>query len=129
MRLQEFTSEEEWQRFEQLIYANRWKALSTQQQQTATQQRLESKPAATLNPKAAKTAKALVRKAKRTPHAAPSLPLPKAQQVSQARAEATPAYCPGKTVEPQPPDMDQEARRMLRQNNRGQNPIHLLAPQ
>ena len=153
MRLHEFTSEEEWQRFEQLIYTTVWRALSTYQQQRATQQRITSKPAATLKPQAAKTAKVLARKAKRPPYAATPKPLPKPQHVPQAKAEATPTYRPVKTakplppstrtavakknypsnktvqqVMPQPPDMDQAARRMLPPNKRGQNPIDLLTP-
>jgi hypothetical protein len=47
MRLHEFTTEEEWQRLEQLIYATTWKALATYKQQRATQQRIATKPAAT----------------------------------------------------------------------------------
>ena len=154
MRLHEFTSEEEWQRLEQLIYASTYKALAAYQQQRATQQRFTSKPAATLKPQAAKTAKVLARKAKRIPHAAPPRPLPKPQHVPQAKAEATPTYRPVKTakplptttsmavaktqsppnkavqqVMPLPPDMDQAARRMLPPNKRGPNPLDLLAPQ
>jgi hypothetical protein len=74
MRLQEFISPEEWQRLEQLIYASTYKALTAYQQQRATQQRIAIKPAATFKPQAAKTAKALSRKAKRIPHAAPPRP-------------------------------------------------------
>jgi hypothetical protein len=145
MRLIEFISEEELQ---QLVFDATWRALTTYQQRIAT------KPAATLKPQAAKTAKALARKAKRPPHAATPKPLPKPQHVPQAKAEATPAYRPVKTakplppttrmavaktqspsnkavqqVMPLPPDMDQAARRMLPPNKRGQNPIDLLAPQ
>lgn len=155
MRLHEFTSEEEWQRFEQLIYTTVWKALSTYQQQRATQQRIVNKPAATFKPQAAKT---VARKAKRPPHATQPRPLPKPQHVPQTKAEATPAYRPVKTVKPLPPTtrmavakaqprtaqpvpnkpapqsitnpnaIDQAARRMLPQDKRGPNVIDLIAP-
>lgn len=150
MRLHEFTSKEEWQRFEQLIYTTVWRALSTYQQQSATQQRIAGKPAATLKPQVAKKAKTLARKAKRIPHAAPPKPLPKSSLLPQSKAEATPAYRPVKPlppttrtavaktqftpnkaaqqVMPQPPVMDQAARRMLPPDKRGQNPMDLLTP-
>ena len=154
MRLHEFTTEEEWQRLEQLIYASAYKALAAYQQQRATQQRLATKSATTIKPQAAKTAKSLARKAKRILHAAQPKPLPKPSPQPHAKAEATPAYRPVKTakplppttrmavaktpsppnkavqqVMPLPPDMDQAARRMLPPNKRGPNPIDLLAPQ
>jgi hypothetical protein len=156
MRLQEFISEEEWQRLEQLIYASTYKALAAYQQQRATQQRLASKPVATLKPQVANKAKALARKAKQPPHAAPPRPLPKPQHVPQAKAEATPVYRPIKTVKPLPPTtrmamskaqprtpllntpapqsitnpnaIDQAARRMLPPDKRGPNPINLFTP-
>jgi hypothetical protein len=43
MRLHEFTSEEEWQRLEQLIYASTYKALAAYQQQRATSPKLPRK--------------------------------------------------------------------------------------
>jgi hypothetical protein len=159
MRLQEFISPEEWQQLEQLIYASTYKALLAYQQQRATQQRIANKPAATFKPQAAKTAKALTRKAQRPPHAAASKPLPKASPLPQSKAEATPAYRPVKTVRPLPPTtrlamakaklpapkplpnkpappsitdlnhIDQATRRMLPANKRGPNPIDLLTPQ
>ena len=154
MRLQEIFTDEEWQRLEQLIYASTYKALTAYQQQRATQQRIATKPAATFKPQAAKTAKALARKAQRPPHAAAPKPLSKPNSLPQAKAEATPVYRPVKTVKPlppttrtavaktqftpnkaaqqvmpQPPDMDQAARRMLPANKRGPNPMDLLAPQ
>jgi hypothetical protein len=153
MRIQEIFTDEECQRLEQLIYASTYKALTAYQQQRAAQQRLASKPAATLKPQAAKTAKALARKAKRPPHAAAPKPLPKASPLPHAKAEATPVYHPVKTVKPlppstrmavaktqftrnkaaqqvmpQPPDMNQAARRMLPPNKRGPNPIDILTP-
>ena len=153
MRIQEIFTDEEWHQLEQLIYTSTYKALAAYQQQRATQQRIASKPAATLKPQVAKKAKALARKAKRIPHAAPPRPLPKPQQVPQAKAEATPTYRPVKTVKPLPPttrmamaktqyppnkavqqvmplppNMDQAARRMLPPNKRGPNPVDLLAP-
>jgi hypothetical protein len=153
MRLHEFTSEEEWQRLEQLIYAGAYKAIAAYQQQRATQQRLATKSAAALKPQVAKKAKTLARKAKRPPHAAPPRSLPKPSPLPQAKAETTPTYRPVKTatplppttrmamakaqftpnkaaqqVMPQPPDMDQAARRMLPPNKRGPNPIDLLTP-
>jgi len=154
MRLIEFISEEEWGQLQQLVFHATWRALTTYQQQRATQQRIATKPAATLKPQAAKTAKALARKAKRPPHALAPKSLPKPNPLPQAKAEATPAYRPVKTakplppttrtavaktqspsnkavqqVMPLPPDMDQAARRMLPQNKRGQNPMDLFAPQ
>ena len=158
MRLHEFISEDEWQRLEQLIYATTWKALSTYQQQQATQQRIATKPVATLQPQYAKKAKALARKVKRAPHASPPKPLPTPKQVPQAKAEATPAYRPVKTVKPFPPTtrmamattqprtaqpvpnkpapqsitdpnhIDQAARRILPPDKRGPNPINLVTP-
>lgn len=157
MRLHEFTSEEEWQRLEQLTYASAYKAIAAYQQQRATQQRIASNPAATLKPQVAKKAKTLARKAKRIPHAAPPKPLPKPSPLPQAKAEATPAYRPVKTTTPLPPTtrmavakakpaihnasinrpappaitnpnaIDQAARRMLPKNKQGQNPTDLLS--
>jgi hypothetical protein len=159
MRLQEFISEEEWQRLEQLIYASTYKAITAYQQQRATQQSIAAKPVAKLKPQVAKKARALARKAKQPPHAAPPRPLTTPQHVPQAKAEATPAYRPIKTVKPlppttrmavakakpqasmsvpnkavqqvmpQPPNMDQAGRNMLPANKRGQNPLDMLAPQ
>ena len=158
MRLHEFTSEEEWQRLEQLIYAGAYKAIAAYQQQRATQQRIASNPAATLKPQVAKKAKTLARKAKRIPHAAPPKPLPKPSPLPQAKAEATPAYRPVKTTTQLPPTtrmavakakpaipnasinrpapqsitdpkhIDQAARRILPSDKRGPNPIDLLTP-
>lgn len=153
MRIQEIFTDQEWQRLEQLIYASTYKALAAYQQQRATQQPISNKPAATLKPQVAKKAKALARKAKLPPHAAAIKPLPKPVQQPQARPSASQAYRPVKTVKalppttrmavaktqftpskaaqqvmPQPPDMDQAARRMLPPNKRGPNPIDLLAP-
>jgi hypothetical protein len=157
MRIQEIFTDQEWQRLEQLIYASTYKAIAAYQQQRATQQRIATKPAATFKPQAAKTAKALARKAKRIPHAAPPKPLPKPNPLPQAKAEATPAYRPVKTATPLPPttrmaitkaraqapqpvakatlhpsitnpnEIDQAARRMLPKNKQGQNPIDLLS--
>lgn len=153
MKLYEILSQEEWRRLEELVYATTWKALVTYQQQRATQQRIATKPTATLKTQAAKTAKALARKAKRPPHAAAPRPLPKPKHIPQAKAEATPVYRPVTTVKPlppttrmavaktqsasnkavqqvmpQPPDMDQAARRMLPPDKRGPNPMDLLTP-
>ena len=154
MRIQEIFTDEEWQQLEQLIYASTYKALAAYQQQRATQQPISKKPVAILKPQVAKKAKTLARKTKRIPHAAPPRPLPKPNPVVQAKAEATPAYRPVKTarpllpttrvavaktqsppnkalqqVMPQPPDIDQAARRMLPPDKRGPNPVDLLAPQ
>jgi hypothetical protein len=159
MRIQEIFTDEEWQRLEQLIYASTYKALTAYQQQRTTQQRLGTKPAATLKPQVAKKAKTLARKAKRIPHAAPPRPLPKPQHAPQAKAEATPVYLPIKTAKPLPPTtriamakarpqapqplsnkpapqsitnpnaVDQAGRRMLPKNKQGQNPVDLLATQ
>ncbi len=158
MRLHEFTTEEEWQRLEQLIYQNMYKALSMYQQQRATHQRIATKPAATLKPQSTKKVKALARKAKRSPHAAPPKPLPKPKQQPQAKAETHSAYRPVKTATPLPPttrmaaakvqpravqpatkptapstimnlgDVDQATRMWLPPDKRGPNPIDLISP-
>lgn len=161
MRLNEFISPEEWQQLEQLIYASTYKAFTAyQEQQASTRQTLQlaTRPIAKLKPQAAKTTKALARKVQRPPHAAPPRPLPKPQQVPQAKAEATPAYRPVKTTTPLPPTtrsvvakakprapqpvphksappsitnpnaIDQAARRMLPKDKQGPNPIDLLSP-
>jgi hypothetical protein len=158
MRLQEFISEEEWQRLEQLIYASTYKALAAYQQQRVTQQRIAIKPAASFKPQVAKKAKTLARKTKQPPHATPPRPLPKPQHIPQAKAEATPVYRLIKTVKPLPPTtrmamakvqprtaqpvpnkpapqsitdpnhIDQAARRMLPPDKRGPNPIDLISP-
>jgi len=153
MRLHEIFNEEEWQRLEQLIYASTYKALAAYQQQRATQQRLATKPAATLKPQVAKKARALARKAKQPPHAAPPKALPKPVLQTQSQASAPQAYRPVKTAKPLPPTtrmamtkarpvikkpappsitdpnaVDQAARRMLPPDKRGSNPIDLVTP-
>jgi hypothetical protein len=161
MRLQEIFTYEEWQRLEQLIYATAYKALTAYQQQRATTARVQqiaSKPTATLKPQATKKAKALARKAKRLPHAAPPKPLPKPKQQSQAKAETHSAYRPVKTATPLPPttrmaaakaqpravqpapkptapstvinlgDVDQATRMWLPPDKRSPNPIDLISP-
>jgi hypothetical protein len=158
MRLFEFLSPDELQQLEQLIYQNVYKALYAYQEQRATRQRIATKPAAALKPKTAKTAKALARKAKRAPQAAPPKPLPKPKRQPQAKAEATPAYRPVKTATPLPPttriaadrvqpraakpatkptspnpimnlgDVDQATRMWLPPEKRGPNPIDLISP-
>ena len=157
MKLYEILSQEEWRRLEELIYATTWKALTTYQQQRVIQQRIATKPAATLNPKIAEKTKTLARKAKRSPHAAAPKPLPKSKLMPQAKAEATPAYRPVKTTTPLPPttrmaaanaqpravqptpkstapstvmnlrDVDQATRQWLPPDKRGQNPTDLLS--
>jgi hypothetical protein len=152
MRLHEFTSEDEWQRLEQLIYATTWKALSTYQQQQATQQRIASKPTSTMKPQVAKKAKALARKAKQPPHAAPPKALPKPVLQIRSQASTPQAYRPVKTAKPLPPttrkavtnsqpapkptapstlmnlgDVDQATRQWLPADKRGQNPTDLLS--
>jgi len=73
MRLNEFISEEEWLQLQKLVFDSTWRALTTYQQQRASQQRIASKPAATLKPQAAKKLKHLhVR-----PSVHPTLPHPK----------------------------------------------------
>jgi hypothetical protein len=159
MRLQEIFTDEEWQRLEQLIYATAYKALTAYQQQRATTARVQqiaTKPTATLKPQTTKKAKALARKAKRAPYAAPPKPLPTPKPIPQAKAEATPAYRPVKTVKqlpattrmamakaqpraaqpvpnkpaPQsitdPNHIDQAARQMLPPDKRGPNPVNLF---
>lgn len=157
MRLQEIVTDEEWQRFEQLIYATTYKALAAYQQQRATQQRIATKPTTALKPQAAKKAKSLARKAKRPSHAAPPKPLPKPNPLPQAKAEVTQAYRPVKTATPLPPTtrmavakakpvaqkpapkpappsitdpnhIDQATRRWLPPDKKGPNPIDLISP-
>ena len=153
MRLHEIFTDEEWQRLEQLIYASTYKALAAYQQQRATQQRLASKPVATLKPQVANKAKALARKVKLPPHAAPPKALPKPVLQTQSQASAPQAYRPVKTAKPLPPTtrmamakakpvtkkpapqsiidpnaVDQAARRMLPQDKRGPNVIDLISP-
>ncbi len=153
MRLHEIFTDEEWQRLEQLIYAGTYKALTAYQQQRATQQRLASKPAATRKPQVANKAKALARKVKLPPHAAPPKALPKPVLQTQSQASAPQAYRPVKTTTPLPPTtrtavakakpvtkkpapqiitdpnaVDQAARRMLPQDKRGPNAIDLISP-
>lgn len=105
MRLQEFLNDEEWQRFEQLIYASTWRALAAYQQQRATTrhvQKLAAKPTAKLKPQVAQKVKAFARGPKQPPHAAAPKPLPKPAQQSQAKAAALTAYRPIKTMKPLP---------------------------
>jgi hypothetical protein len=158
MRLQEIFTDEEWQRLEQLIYQNVYRALATYQQQQTTQQRIATKQAASLKPQATKKAKSLARKAKRSLHAAPPKPLPKPKQQPQAKAETHSAYRPVKTATPLPPttrmaaakaqpravqpapkptapstvmnlgDVDQATRIWLPPDKRGPNPIDLISP-
>ena len=160
MRLHEIFTDEEWQRLEQLIYATAYRALTAYQQHRATAARVQQiaiKPTATLKPQATKKAKALARKAKRSPHAAPPKPLPKPKQQPQAKAETHSAYRPVKTATPLPPttrmaaakaqprpsqpatkptapstvmnlgDVDQATRQWLPADKRGQNPTVLLS--
>ena len=115
MRLHEFTTEEEWQRLEQLIYASAYKALTAYQQQRATTARVQqiaTKPTATLKAQATKKAKTLARKTKRSPHAAPPKALPKPKQQPQAKAETHAAYRPVKTATPLPPTTRMAADRV-----------------
>ena len=158
MRLIEIISEEEWGKLQQLVFDAAWRALSTYQQQRATQIRMASKPIAKFKPQVAKTAKALARKVKPSPHAAAPKQLPKSVPQAQTKAPSPQPYRPVKTttplppttrkalataqprtpqslpskavqhVMPQPTDMDQAGRRMLPANRRGQNPIDMLAP-
>ena len=153
MRLIEIISEEEWGRLQQLVFDAAWRALSTYQQQRATQIRLASKPIAKFKPQVAKKAKALASKAKQLPHVAAPKQLPKPVQQPQSKAPAPQAYRPVKTTTPLPPTtrmavakvhaasnrpapqsvtdpnaVDQAARRMLPPNKRGPNMADLLAP-
>ena len=153
MRLHEIFTDEELQRLEQLIYATTYKALAAYQQQRATQQRIASTPAATLKPQAMKKTKALARKAKQPPHAAPPKALPKPVQQTQSQTSTPQAYRPVKSAKPLPPTtrmamakakpvtkkpapqsitdpnaVDQAARRMLLPDKRGPNMADLLAP-
>lgn len=148
MRIQEFISADEWQHLQRLVFDGTWHALSTYQQQRANQMRLATKPAATLKPQAAKTAKSLARKAKRPPHAAPPRPLPKAKPQQTVATSSKAAYQPVKGAAQLPPTtksvaarsqpkappavtdpnhIDQATRRWLPKNKQGMNPIDLLS--
>jgi crotonobetainyl-CoA:carnitine CoA-transferase CaiB-like acyl-CoA transferase len=155
MRLQEIFTDEEWQRLEQLIYATAYKALTAYQQQRATTARVQqiaTKPTATLKPQTTKKAKALARKAKRAPYAAPPKALSKPVLQTRSQASTPQAYRPVKTAKPLPPttrkavtnsqpspkptapstlmnlgDVDQATRQWLPADKRGQNPTDLLS--
>lgn len=145
MRLQEFLTADELQQLEQLIYANVYKALATDQQQqrlAAIQRQQVNTTTAKLKPKATKRKKQLVTKAKRVPHVAPTKSLPQPQQQITAPQTSTPqSYNPIKAPKPLPAptraaikkptttpqgediknfgDVDQAARRLLPPNKRG----------
>lgn len=152
MRLNEIISEEEWLQLQKLVFDSTWRGLTTYQQQHAIQQRIAIKPAATLKPQAAKKAKALARKAKRPPHAAPPKALPKPVLQTQRQTSAPQPYRPVKTAKPLPPTtrmavtrsqpapnkpappsitdpnaVDQATRQWLPKNKQGMNPIDLLS--
>lgn len=153
MRLIEFISDDEWGRLQQLVFDAAWRALSTYQQQRATQMRMASKPIAKFKPQVAMNAKAPARKAKQAPHAAAPKQLPKPMPQPLAKTPAPQAFRPIKTTTPLPPTtrmavakakpaankhvppsitdpnaIDQAARRMLPPDKRGPNMADLLAP-
>lgn len=111
MRLNEFLSDEEWQRLQKVMYASVWKALAAYQQQRAMQ--YAPKPLTKkLKPEAAKKARALAaRKAKRPAQVAPPKPLPKPQQQPQPQVSTTPAYRPNKAPTALPADSKTVAAR------------------
>jgi len=102
MRIHEFLNNEEWGQLQKLIYTSVWEALNTYQKQRYVQQR-PTKLAATLKPKAAKTARTLAaRKAKHSSYVAAPKPLPKPQKQAVPQASASPAYNPVKAPTPLP---------------------------
>lgn len=106
MRLMEFLTADEQAYLKQLMFDASLQALHTYQQQQAQrqhQQRMSSKPTATLKPQTGKKARSLARKAKRPPHAAPPRPLPKPAPLAQPVAPKANAYKPVKTAKPLPP--------------------------
>lgn len=155
MRLKEIIARDEWERFARIIYDCTWQALTMYQLQHPANgrksvQQLAVNPATKHKVTLAKT---LARKATRPPHAAAIKPLPKPVLQPQAKTPTSQTYRPVKTatplppttrtavaktqspsnkavqqVMPQPPDMDQAARRMLPPEKRGPNPIDLLSP-
>jgi hypothetical protein len=105
MRLEEFITENEWERLARIIYDCTWHALTTYQQQHPANghkpvQQLAVNPTAKLK---VTSAKAQARKTKRPPHAAAIKPLPKPVQQPQAKPAASQAYRPVKTTTPLPP--------------------------
>ncbi|MGV0982276.1 MAG: hypothetical protein ACOYB0_07950 [Polynucleobacter sp.] len=101
MRLNEFLSDDEWIRLQQIMYVSAWEALNTYQKQRAAQ--YTPKPLATkLKPEATKKARTLAIKAKRPPQVAAPKPLPKPKPLPQPAAIGTPAYQPVKAPTPLP---------------------------
>lgn len=101
MRLNEFLSNEEWARLQQVMYASVWEALNAYQKQRVAQ--YAPKPlAAKLKLQAAKKARTLAKKSKRPPQVAAPKPLPKPKQQPQALASTSTSYQPVKAPIPLP---------------------------
>jgi hypothetical protein len=154
MRLQEFLSADELQQWEQLIYANVYKALATYQQHqrlVAIQRQQAVTTTAKLKPKATGRKKQLASKVKRAPHVAPPKPLPQPQQKITPQASTPQSYNPIKSPKPLPAptraaikqssatapqgehiknhgELDQRARAMLPKRKQGANVIDLISP-
>ena len=153
MRLQEILSADALHQWEQLIYANVYKALATyqQHQRLAAIQRQQANTSAKLKTKATGRKKQLASKVKRAPHAAPTKPLPQPQQQITPQASTPQSYNPIKSPKPLPAptraaikqssttaphdediknfgDIDQRARSMLPKRKQGANVIDLISP-
>jgi hypothetical protein len=153
MRLQEILSADELHQWEQLIYANVYKALATyqQHQRLAAIQRQQANTSAKLKAKATGRKKQLASKVKRAPHAAPPKPLPQPQQQITPQSSTPQSYTPIKSPKPLPAptraaikqsstiaphdediknfgDIDQRARSMLPKRKQGANVIDLISP-
>lgn len=101
MRLNEFLSDDEWARLQQVMYASVWEALNAYQKQRVAQ--YAPKPLATkLKPETAKKARTLARKAKKPTQVAAPKPLPKPNPLPTPAARGTPAYQPVKAPTPLP---------------------------
>ena len=105
MRLQEILSADELQQWEQLIYANVYKALVTYQQHqrlAAIQRQQAATMTAKLKPKATRRKKQLASKVNRVPHAAPPKSLPQPQQQITPQPSTAKSYNPIKSPKPLP---------------------------
>jgi len=145
MRLQEILSADELQQWEQLIYANVYKALVTYQQHqrlAAIQRQQAVTTTAKLKPQTPKRKKQLASKVKRAPHAAPPKPLPQPKPQINPQVSTPTSYNPIKVPKPLPAptravikqssttapqdetikthvELDQRARAMLPKHKRG----------
>lgn len=105
MRLKEFLSADELQKFEQLIYANVYKALAMyqQRQRLATIQRQQAMTTTAMSkPSTTKRKRQLASKVKRTPHVAAPKPLPQPKLQATPPPSAPKSYNPIKAAKPLP---------------------------